>query len=151
MGEAGGPSLTDLAASDIVRSSRICEASLNRIATPAWRLRRRAEASQRTQRKRLRVFGACVFPQRLTGVNNCRLRHCGTRGVKRCTATNVVQIVISGTTRRAPEGVISMPAFGNAYSDTEIAAVTNYVTVRFGVQSDITAKDVAKLRSQRAR
>ena len=62
-----------------------------------------------------------------------------------------MQIVISGTTRHAPEGVISMPAFGSAYSDAEIAAVTNYVTVRFGVQSDITAKDVAKLRSQTAR
>ena len=44
-----------------------------------------------------------------------------------------------------------MPAFGDAYSDTEIAAVANYVTTRFGVQSDITAKDVAKLRSQTSR
>ena len=67
------------------------------------------------------------------------------------TATNVVQIVISGATRHRPEGVMSMPAFGDAYSDTEIAAVTNYVTTRFGVQSDITAKDVAKLRSQTSR
>ena len=25
-----------------------------------------------------------------------------------------------------------MPAFGNAYSDVEIAAVANYVTARFG-------------------
>ena len=25
-----------------------------------------------------------------------------------------------------------MPAFGNAYSDDEIAAVANYVTARFG-------------------
>ena len=28
--------------------------------------------------------------------------------------------------------VCSMPAFGSAYSDTEIAAVANYVTARFG-------------------
>jgi mono/diheme cytochrome c family protein len=40
-----------------------------------------------------------------------------------------------------------MPAFGSAYSDTEIAAVANYVTHRFGAApSHITAKDVARLR-----
>jgi mono/diheme cytochrome c family protein len=64
------------------------------------------------------------------------------------TATNVVQIVLSGTTRHTPDGVISMPAFGGAYSDTEIAAVANYVTTRFGVQSHITAKEVGELRSK---
>ena len=42
-----------------------------------------------------------------------------------------------------------MPAFGGAYSDTEIAAVTNYVTARFGSKgSQLTAKDVAELRKQ---
>lgn len=64
-------------------------------------------------------------------------------------ATNVAQIVISGTTRRSPPGAVSMPAFGAAYSDAEIAAVTNYVTARFGTKaSAITAKDVAELRKQ---
>jgi mono/diheme cytochrome c family protein len=66
-------------------------------------------------------------------------------------ATNVAQIVISGTTRRSPPGAVSMPAFGAAYSDAEIAAVTNYVTARFGTKaSAITAKDVAELRKQTA-
>jgi mono/diheme cytochrome c family protein len=42
-----------------------------------------------------------------------------------------------------------MPAFGNAYSDDEIAAVTNYVTARFGsTGSQITAREVAELRKQ---
>jgi mono/diheme cytochrome c family protein len=45
--------------------------------------------------------------------------------------TNVAQIVISGTRRLRPKGTISMPAFGLAYSETEIAAVVNYVTTRF--------------------
>ena len=63
-------------------------------------------------------------------------------------ATNVAQIVISGT-RRHTEGAVSMPAFGNAYSDIEIAAVANYVTARFGSKpSQITAQDVAELRKQ---
>ena len=63
-------------------------------------------------------------------------------------ATNVAQIVISGT-RRQSEGALSMPAFGNAYSDVEIAAVANYVTARFGSKgSHLTAQDVAGLRKQ---
>jgi mono/diheme cytochrome c family protein len=45
-----------------------------------------------------------------------------------------------------------MPAFGSTHSDTEIAAVSNYVTARFGnVRSGITDKDVAGLRSQTSR
>jgi mono/diheme cytochrome c family protein len=64
-------------------------------------------------------------------------------------ATNVAQIVISGTKRRTPEDAVSMPAFGNAYSDAEIAAVANYVVTRFGSQeSRLTAQDVSKLRKQ---
>jgi mono/diheme cytochrome c family protein len=64
-------------------------------------------------------------------------------------ATNVAQIVISGSKRHTPEGTLSMPAFGNAYSDDEIAAVANYVTARFGSKgSRLTAKDVAELRRQ---
>jgi len=45
-----------------------------------------------------------------------------------------------------------MPAFGNAYSDAEIAAVANYVTARFGSKgSSLTAEDVAELRKQTSR
>jgi mono/diheme cytochrome c family protein len=65
-------------------------------------------------------------------------------------ATNVAQIVISGT-KRYSEGALSMPGFGNAYSDIEIAAVANYVTARFGArESRLTAQDVAELRKQTA-
>jgi mono/diheme cytochrome c family protein len=62
-------------------------------------------------------------------------------------ATNVAQIVISGTNRHT-EGAVSMPAFGDAYSDAEIAAVANYVTARFGKGSNITAQNVTDLRKQ---
>jgi len=41
------------------------------------------------------------------------------------------------------------PAFGNDYSDVEIAAVANYVTARFGSKpAHMTAQDVAALRKQ---
>jgi mono/diheme cytochrome c family protein len=66
-------------------------------------------------------------------------------------ATNVAQIVISGTERHT-QGAVSMPAFGGAYSDAEIAAVANYVTARFGSKgSGLTAQDVAELRQQTSR
>src|SRR5262249_41124581 len=45
-----------------------------------------------------------------------------------------------------------MPAFGSPYTDSEIAAVANYVAGRFGsVASQLTAQDVAELRTQTAR
>ena len=99
-----------------------------------------------------RVFeGACVHCHHWTGVSQISpfATIAGTRGVNDRTATNIVQIVISGTTRHTPDGVLSMPAFGNTYSDTEIAAVANYVTARFGSEpSKLTEKDVANLRGQ---
>jgi mono/diheme cytochrome c family protein len=66
-------------------------------------------------------------------------------------ATNVAQIVISGTKRHTPEGALSMPAFGHAYTNDDIAAVANYVTARFGTKgSKLTAREVAELRKQTA-
>jgi mono/diheme cytochrome c family protein len=51
-----------------------------------------------------------------------------------------------------PEHAVSMPAFGGAYSDAEIAALANYVTARFGAKaSQVTAQDVAELRKQTSR
>ena len=73
----------------------------------------------------------------------------GARAANDPTATNVAQIVLWGTMRHNPPDALSMPAFGNAYSDDEIAAVANYVTARFGSKgSKLTAKDVAELREQ---
>jgi mono/diheme cytochrome c family protein len=75
----------------------------------------------------------------------------GTVAVNDPGATNVAQIVISGTRRHTPDGALSMPAFGNAYTDDEIAAVANYVTARFGSKgSKLTAQDIADLRKQTA-
>jgi mono/diheme cytochrome c family protein len=73
----------------------------------------------------------------------------GARAVNDPSATNVAQVVISGTRRFTPPGIVSMPAFGSTYSDAEIAAVANYVTARFGAQgSSIGEHEVASLRRQ---
>jgi mono/diheme cytochrome c family protein len=95
--------------------------------------------------------GACVSCHGWTGESpvSTMATLTGAWAVNDPGATNVAQIVISGTKREIPDGALSMPAFGNAYSDDEIAAVANYVTARFGSKgSKLTAKDVAELRKQ---
>jgi mono/diheme cytochrome c family protein len=95
--------------------------------------------------------GACVSCHGWTGESPISpfATLTGAWAVNDPSATNVVQIVISGTKRHVPEGAVSMPAFGSTHSDAEIAAVTNYVTARFGSKgSRLTAKDVAELRKQ---
>jgi mono/diheme cytochrome c family protein len=102
-----------------------------------------------------RIFeGACVSCHNWTGVSAITpyATIAGSRAVNDSTATNVAQIVISGTKRHTPQGVVSMPAFGSSYSDVEIAAVVNYVTGRFGSRpTNITGKEVAELRDQTSR
>src|SRR3546814_10065881 len=73
----------------------------------------------------------------------------GVRSVNDPSATNVAQVVLHGVHRDTPEGLLLMPAFGQAYTDREIAAVANYVTARFGAEgAALTEKDVAALRAQ---
>jgi mono/diheme cytochrome c family protein len=75
----------------------------------------------------------------------------GTRAVNDPTATNVALAVLRGASTLPPSGDIAvMPAFGSAWSDDHIAAVSNYVVARFGAKpSSITAADVGKLRQLR--
>ena len=76
----------------------------------------------------------------------------GDRAVNDPSAVNVAQMVLAGVQRRTADGGTMMPAFGAAYSDTEIAAAANYVTARFGAApSHLTAGDVAKLRRESSR
>jgi mono/diheme cytochrome c family protein len=75
----------------------------------------------------------------------------GTRAVNDPTATNVALAVLRGASTLPPSNDIAvMPAFGAAWSDEDIAAVSNYVIARFGAKpSSITAADVSKLRAMR--
>jgi len=96
--------------------------------------------------------GACASCHSWTGVSPLASRATltGSRAVNDPTATNVAQIVLSGSRRQRSDGTLAMPAFGAAYNDREIAAVANYVTARFGTaHSAITAKDVHDLRATR--
>ncbi len=75
----------------------------------------------------------------------------GTRAVNDPTATNVALAVLKGASTLPPSSdIVAMPAFGAAWTDDEIADVSNYVIARFGAQpSSITGDDVAKLRAMR--
>jgi mono/diheme cytochrome c family protein len=95
--------------------------------------------------------GACVSCHGWTGESPVSpfATLTGAWAVNDPSGTNVVQVVLSGTRRLTPEQAVSMPAFGGAYSDVEIAALANYVTGRFGAKaSQVTARDVAELRKQ---
>ncbi|SHN84553.1 c-type cytochrome [Bradyrhizobium erythrophlei] len=95
--------------------------------------------------------GACVSCHGWTGESPISplATLTGAWAVNDPSGTNVVQVVLSGTRRLTPEDAVSMPPFGNAYSDAEIAALANYVIGRFGTKaSQVTAPDVAELRKQ---
>jgi mono/diheme cytochrome c family protein len=73
----------------------------------------------------------------------------GKRAVNDPTANNVAQVIIRGAQRHTANSADDMPAFGDAYSNAEIASVANYVTARFGAKpSKLTVANVAKLRTQ---
>ena len=95
--------------------------------------------------------GGCVSCHGWTGESpvSAMATLTGATAVNDPSGTNVAQIVLWGTTRLTPDGALSMPAFGHAYSNDEIAAVANYVTARFGAKgASLTASDVARLREQ---
>ncbi|WP_246740877.1 c-type cytochrome [Mesorhizobium sp. NZP2298] len=97
--------------------------------------------------------GACASCHDWTGVSPVTgfATLTGVRAVNDPSATNVAQTVINGVNRKTADGTIFMPAFGEGYSDDDIAAVANYVTARFGAKgANLTGKDVSALRQQAA-
>ena len=73
----------------------------------------------------------------------------GTRAVNDPSATNVALAILRGASPLPSAGAIAtMPSFGAAWNDDQIAAVSNYVIARFGAQpSSISAEEVGKLRN----
>jgi mono/diheme cytochrome c family protein len=100
----------------------------------------------------LEIFsGACAGCHGWTGQNDLvpHSTFTGSRAVNDPTATNVALAILHGASSLAsPDGAVAMmPAFGDIYSDDDVAAVANYVVARFGATpSAITAVEVARLR-----
>jgi mono/diheme cytochrome c family protein len=158
MGEAVDQSFSQLAPEDIramvvyLRSvPAIASADLPATLAPPAPASHRDGGGTPDPRGKMVFQGACVSCHGWTGESSLSpfATLTGAWAVNDPSATNVAQIVISGTKRHSPPDAVSMPAFGNAYSDVEIAAVANYVTARFGSKpSRIIAQDVAELRKQ---
>jgi mono/diheme cytochrome c family protein len=61
---------------------------------------------------------------------------------------NVMMVVLQGT-RRPDNPRIFMPAFRDSFTDDQVAALTNYISKRFGDPSaKISASDVKDARKQ---
>jgi mono/diheme cytochrome c family protein len=159
MGEAVDDSLSKMAPEDIkalalfVRSVPAQSSDLPAPrTTPAPASHREGVAVANASGKE--VFqGACASCHDWTGTSAIipYATFTGARAVNDPSAVNVAQVVLLGIKRDTADGAVVMPAFGDAYSDAEIAAVANYVTARFGAKtSNLTAADVAALRKQTA-
>jgi mono/diheme cytochrome c family protein len=71
----------------------------------------------------------------------------GLRSVRDPHATNLTQIILNGSSLHVGGQEVFMPSFGRAYSDAEVAALSNYVVSHFGgQQGTLSAEDVAKRR-----
>ncbi len=72
----------------------------------------------------------------------------GTRSVNDVSAANVTEAILQGGKLRMDGSDVFMPAFGAGYSDTDVAALANYVVAQFGGKAGtVTADDVAKRRA----
>jgi mono/diheme cytochrome c family protein len=160
MGEATDNSLTFLTPGDIhalvvyMRSIPPQDSDLPRtVDRPAPDSYRQGVPADVDARGEVIFAGACASCHDWTGVSPTSkyATLTGVRAVNDPSATNVAQTVIHGVNRKTAEGTIFMPAFGEGYSDDEIAVVSNYVTARFGAEgAHLTAKDIASLRKQAA-
>ena len=73
----------------------------------------------------------------------------GTRGVNDPGGSNVTQMILQGVHMRVHDKDVYMPAFGKAYTDTEVAALANYVIAQFGnKQGSVTPEFVAQQRTR---
>ncbi|HEY3695050.1 cytochrome c [Phenylobacterium sp.] len=123
-------------------------ANLPMAAGPAPASPRKGPANNPTGK---RIFeGACASCHAWTGagamISEAQLT--GVRSVNDPSAANVARMILAGAGR--PGGHVPyMPSFAASYTDTEIAAVANYVVARFGSKpSYIGAADVARMRAE---
>lgn len=72
----------------------------------------------------------------------------GTRGVNDAGGTNVVQAILQGVHYTIGDHQVFMPGFAQGYSDTEVAALANFVIAQFGgKEGTVTPDGVAHRRA----
>jgi hypothetical protein len=71
----------------------------------------------------------------------------GSHAVNDPQGTNLIRVILEGTSAPDHAAATAMPSFGAAYTNAEVAAVANYVIGHYGgKQGQVTAKDVAAAR-----
>ncbi|ASW08527.1 c-type cytochrome [Rhizobium sp. 11515TR] len=97
-----------------------------------------------------RIFaGACssCHGKDGSGLVNARASIQGSHAVNDPQGSNLVRVILQGSSNSARLPGQTMPAFHAIYSDEEVAALANYVTgLLSGKNGRVTAKDVAKAR-----
>jgi mono/diheme cytochrome c family protein len=72
----------------------------------------------------------------------------GSQAVSDPAGLNLTQVLLQGAKLHTGKEAVFMPAFGRAYSDVELAAVSNYVIAHFGgKRGQVTPADVKKRRA----
>ncbi|OYW34737.1 MAG: alcohol dehydrogenase [Rhizobiales bacterium 17-65-6] len=153
MGEAVELSLSHLTKADIgaivtyLRSVPSVKGDLPALAGPAPATPKLARIDNPVGK---RIFeGNCASCHAWTGAGAAReeAQLTGVRAVNDPGGANVALMILHGSGGPTPHRPY-MPDFGKVYSNDEIAAVTNYVTARFGTEpSQLTADDIARLRA----
>jgi mono/diheme cytochrome c family protein len=95
--------------------------------------------------------GACAGCHGWTGVNPLvpLASLTGSRAVNDPTALNVAQVIIHGGHRNSDDPAVNMPAFGETYTNDQVASVANFVVARYGARgATLTAERVARLREE---
>jgi mono/diheme cytochrome c family protein len=82
------------------------------------------------------------------GVQHPQAALVGSQTVNDPEGTNLLQVLLQGSHIQTEEGNAFMPAFGSAYTDEELAALSNFVISHFGAkESHITAQQVSNARN----
>lgn len=97
-----------------------------------------------------RIFaGACASCHAWdgTGQNAARASLEGAHAVRDQSGANLIRVILQGSSDATGNPTTTMPSFAAAYSDTEIAALANYVAAHFGGgKGTVSPSDVAKAR-----
>ncbi len=108
------------------------------------------EAVATNSRGRQLFEGACASCHLWngTGLESRYAALLGTRAVNDLSGVNVTEAILHGADFKIGDREVFMPAFGAGYSNTEVAALTNYVIAHFGNKhSKVGPEDVAQLRT----
>lgn len=100
----------------------------------------------------MRLFAsACASCHQWNGIGQ-QVSHAsllGSRSVNDPHGANVTEMILEGVNVHVQGTSVFMPAFGQAYSDTEIAALSNFVIEQYGNKKGlVTPQDVAEQRKK---